>query len=63
LRETARILYGREEGGEEHCAGLSSENDDDLAASSREEQSAASGMREKSETPDEDTSETPRVHD
>jgi hypothetical protein len=29
-------------------------------ASSREDQSAASDMREKSETPDEDTSEMPR---
>ena len=57
---TARILYGREEGGDDHCAGMSSENDDGHAASSREDQRAASDMREKSEAPDDDTSETPR---
>jgi hypothetical protein len=57
---TARILYGREEVGDEHCAGSSSEKDDGHAASSREDQRAASDMREKSETPDDYTSETPR---
>ena len=57
---TARILYGREEIGDEHCAGLPSENDDGHAASSREDHRDASDMREKSETPDDDSSETPR---
>ena len=55
-----RILYGREEIGDEHCAGPPSENDDGHAASSREDHRAASDMREKSETPDDDSSETPR---
>ena len=57
---TARILYGREEIGDEHCAGLPLENDDGHAASSREDHRDASDMREKSETPDDDSSETPR---
>jgi hypothetical protein len=57
---TARNLYGREEIGDEQCAGPPSENDDGHAASSREDHRAASDMREKSETPDDDTSETPR---
>jgi hypothetical protein len=56
-------MFGREEGGDEHCTGISSENEDGHAASSREDQRAASDKREMSETPDEDTSETPRVHD
>ena len=39
---------------------ISSENEDGHAASSREDQRAASDAREMSETPDEDTSETPK---
>jgi hypothetical protein len=39
---------------------MSSENEDGHAASSREDQRALSDMHEKSETPDEDASETPR---
>ena len=46
--------------GDEHCAGSPSENDNGHAASSREDHRAASDMREKSETPDDDSSETPR---
>ena len=57
---TARILYGREEIGDEHCAGLPLENDDGHAASSREDHRDTSDKREKSETPDDDSSETPR---
>jgi hypothetical protein len=56
----AAFLYGREEIGDELCAGPHSENDDGHAASSREDHRAASNMREKSETPDDDSSETPR---
>ena len=48
-----------EEGGDVHCAGMSSDNEDGHEAS-REDQRAASDKREMSETPDEDTSETPR---
>jgi hypothetical protein len=46
--------------GDEHCAGLPLENDDGHAASSSEDHRDASDMREKSETPDDDSSETPR---
>ena len=52
----AFFSYGREEIGDEHCAGLPSENDDGHAASSREDHRAASDMREMSETPDDDSS-------
>jgi hypothetical protein len=53
---TARILYRREEGGDEHCTGVSSENEDGHAAWSREDQR---DMREMSETPDEDRARRP----
>jgi hypothetical protein len=46
--------------GDEHCAGLPSENDDGHAASSREDHRDTSDKRKKSETPDDDSSETPR---
>ena len=39
---------------------MSTENEDGHAASSREDHRDASDTREMSETPDEDTSETPR---